>query len=306
MKKINLALIYGGISEEREVSLNSGEEVEKAIESDFNLEIIDPKQDLEKLFAIKDKIDLAFPILHGKYGEDGTIQGMLDILGTPYVGSDCLPSSIGMDKLIFKRLLKSKGFSYPQTYINKGSFKKPPFDGPWFVKPNSQGSSLGISRAENMGELKEAYALAKEYEQTVHIEKEIQGLELTCGVMEESGTIKALPIVEIVPKNDFFDYDAKYDGTTKEIVPAIIDQETTDKVQRLASNIFKLVGARDFSRIDFMIDKNRQPYILEINTIPGMTNESLLPKEAKAAGYSFRKFLIAIIENAWERSLEKN
>lgn len=302
MKNINLALIYGGISEEREVSLKSGKAARNAIKNDFNLKIYDPKKDIAKIVNNKEKIDLAFPILHGKYGEDGTIQGFLDMLSIPYVGSGCLASAIGMDKQIFKQLLKANKLKYPQTLICKNKYRKPQFSGPWFVKPNSQGSSVGISRAKTLSQLKSSFNQAKKFDQVVHIEKEIVGQELTCGVIEEGGKTRALPIVEIIPQNDFFDYQAKYDGSTKEIVPAKIDKNLTKKVQDTALKVFKLVKARDFARIDFIVNKEGKPHILEINTIPGMTSESLLPKEAKAAGYSFREFLISIIENAYNRS----
>jgi D-alanine-D-alanine ligase len=302
MKSINLALIYGGVSDEREVSLKSGTAVKKALKERFNLLVYDPKKDLEKLIKDRTKIDLAFPILHGKYGEDGTIQGLLELYEIPYVGSGILGSAVGINKQIFKSILKSANLNYPQTLICKDKFKMPKFSGPWFVKPENQGSSVGISRAENQLELKSSFKKARKYDQVVHIEKEIIGTELTCGIIEENQKAKALPIVEIIPKKEFFNYQAKYDGTTEEIVPAKIEKGLENKVKKLAVKVFNLTQAQDFARIDFIVDRNQKPFILEINTIPGMTDESLLPKEDQAAGYSFEEFLVSIIQNAYNRS----
>ncbi len=303
MKNINLALIYGGVSREREVSLKSGQQVEKALKDEFNLEVYDPKDDLEKLIDDKDSIDIAFPILHGRLGEDGTIQGFLELLNIPYIGSGVLASAIGIDKKVFKKLLKSEGLPYPKTkLVNKNKpITLPSFNPPWFIKPNKEGSSLGVSLAKDSKTLKEAVREASEFDDIVHIEEEIKGMELTVGVMEETGETKALAVIKIVPKNGFFDYQAKYDGSTEEIVPAPIDKKLAKQVQKLAKKVFKLVGARDFARVDFMVDNEDRPYILEINTIPGMTDESLLPKSAQAAGYSFKEFLKTLVNSAWER-----
>ena len=178
----------------------------------------------------------------------------------------------------------------------------PRFGPPWFIKPNTQGSSVGVSSAVNIKELKGSLRKAFEYDSLSHIEEKIEGRELTCGIMEKDQQPYPLPVVEIIPQEEFFDYKAKYNGSTQEIVPARIDQGLTKKIQDLALKVFQLVGAFDFARIDFMVDQRNRPYILEINTIPGLTNESLLPKEAQAAGYPFPEFLSVIIDNAWQRT----
>ncbi len=306
MEELKLALIYGGISEEREISLISGEKVAEVLKDRFDLRVYDPKIDLGKLIKEKDSIDLAFPILHGRYGEDGTIQGFLELLEIPYIGSGVTASAISIDKLIFKQLVKNAGLPIPKTKVllkKAKVVKRPSFHPPWFVKPNNQGSSVGVSSAHNLEGLKESLKEAFEYDQIVHIEKQVIGQELTCGIMEKDQRPFPLPVVEIIPKEEFFNYQAKYNGTTEEIVPARIDQTLSKKIQDLALKVYRLVGARDFARVDFMADRNSNPYILEINTIPGLTDESLLPKEAKAAGFPFPDFLFRLIENAWQRTL---
>jgi len=308
MKDLRLALIYGGISKERKISLISGKKVAEALKDQFNLSVYDSKTDLERLIKEKDNINLAFPILHGKYGEDGTVQGFLELLRIPFVGSGVLASAIGINKLIFKQLLKNQGLPFPKTQIcnNQKKAKVPSFGPPWFVKPNTQGSSVGVSSASNKTELKSALKKAFKYDQIIHIEEQIIGREFTCGIIEKEQKPVILPVVEIIPSEEFFNYQAKYNGTTKEIVPAEIAPKLTREIQELSLRVFQLVGAKDLARIDFMVDQKNRPYILEINTIPGLTDESLLPKEAQAAGYPFPEFLEAIINNAWQRAkLEK-
>lgn len=304
MKDLRLALIYGGISEEREISLISGEKVAEALRDRFDLKVYNPKTDLDRLAKEKDEIDIGFPILHGKYGEDGTIQGFLELLEIPFVGSGVLASAIDINKLVFKQLIKNANLPFPRTQIcdDRRKVKVPRFGPAWFVKPNTQGSSVGVSSAGNIRELKSSLKEAFEYDSIVHIEERIEGREMTCGVMEKDQQPFSLPVVEIIPQEEFFNYRAKYNGSTQEIVPARIDQGLTKKIQDLALKVFQLVGGSDFARIDFMVDQRNKPYILEINTIPGLTDESLLPKEAQAAGYPFPEFLSVIIDNAWQRT----
>lgn len=307
MSKLKLALIYGGISQEREISLTSGRKVKAALEGEYEIKVYDPKKDLERLTREKDDIDLAFPILHGNWGEDGTIQGMLEILQIPYVGCPVLASSVGMDKEVFKNMLNSKDLPYPPTKVVKEAkkVKLPKFPFPWFIKPNTQGSSVGINEVASKGEAKQALKEAFKYGSRAHIERKIKGREFTCGLMEDKDKLKALPVVEIIPKKSFFDYEAKYDGTTQEIVPAKINDGLAKRIKKLSKQTFKLIKGRDFARVDFMFDRNNKPYILEINTIPGLTDESLLPKEAQAEGYSFKEFLMSLVENAIKREKSK-
>jgi len=303
MKKLLIALIYGGTSEEREISLMSGENIAKVLKQNYDLKIYDPKNDLKSLIADKDQIDLALPIIHGTPGEDGAIQGFLELIGIPYFGSGVAASAIGMNKLVFKRLVKYEHIPVPKTKIvNTNNFEKPDFDDPWFVKPNNQGSSLGVSSTNNMNELKKAVKLAQEFDSIIHIEQEIKGQEFTIPVMEKDRKAFSLPVIEIIPQEKFFNYTAKYNGTTAEITPAKISTTLTKKLQDIALKVFKVTKAKDLARIDIMVDKYKQPYVLEINTMPGLTAESLVPRSAKAGGYPFKKFLKTLIDNAWQRA----
>jgi len=303
MKKLSIALIYGGTSEEREVSLMSGENIAKALKQDYDLKIYDPKDGLNALAKDKDQIDLALPIIHGTPGEDGAIQGFLELIGIPYFGSGVAASAIGMDKLVFKRLVKYEHIPVPKTkVVNANNFEKPGFTDPWFVKPNNQGSSLGVSSANNMEELQKAVKLAHEFDSVIHIEQQIKGQEFTIPVMEKNQKAFSLPVIEIIPKEEFFNYKAKYNGTTTEITPAETSPALTKKLQDIALKVFKITKAKDLARIDIMLDKHNQPYVLEINTMPGLTSESLVPKSAKAGGYPFKKFLKTLITNAWQRA----
>lgn len=298
----------GGKSSEYEVSISSGNEVirqlDKAKYNIFPLVISKKGEGVEKI--LKTKADIIFIVMHGQFGEDGTVQGMLELAGIPYTGSKVLASAIGMDKEIFRKLMELEKLPIPK-YITlyKGkkysSFKKVLGKMPYFVKPVNGGSSVGASIAENPSGLKKSIGLAFKYDDRILVDEYIKGIEVTCGVIGNSNIV-ALPVVEIRPlKGKFFDYESKYtESGSEEIVPARISKILTKNVQDIALEVFKAVGCRGFARVDFILKNNKYPIILEINTIPGLTPMSLLPKAAKAAGISYPNLLDKVIKYALE------
>jgi len=304
MKKLTVALLSGGISSEREVSINSGNQVFEALDKE-KYEIIryDPKTDINLLVADAPKIDVAFIILHGLYGEDGTVQGLLDLLNIPYQGSGVLGSAVAMNKVISKQLYEKHSLKIPGYIIAK---KGEPIDPahcrnqiglPMVVKPAEGGSSVGMTIVKTENTLQSALEKAFEHDETILIESYIKGIELTGGVIGNKD-LQALPIIEIIPdeKHDFFDYEAKYTaGITREICPARIDDTLTVQAQTYAKMAHQALSCKGYSRTD-MILKDNDIYILETNTIPGMTPTSLLPQAANAAGLNFTQLLDRLIE----------
>ncbi len=247
-------------------------------------------------------VDVAFIAMHGPYGEDGTIQGLLELAGIYYTGSKVLASALGMDKIKFREVLQGKGLPIPKYLVVKKGEKIKPIKGfgpPYFVKPYNQGSSVGASLVKKKSELTKALRLAYRYSDIALVDEYLKGKELTVGVIGNEKPI-ALPVIEIKPlKGEFFDYESKYtESGAEEIVPADLPKRVTKKVQDLAIEVYKAIGARGFSRVDFILKDNKYPYILEINTIPGLTPMSLLPKAAKAAGISYSNLLEKIINYA--------
>jgi len=304
MKKLTVALLSGGISSEREVSINSGRQVFESLDKE-KYEIIryDPKTDIDRLVSDAPKIDVALIILHGLYGEDGTVQGLLDLLNIPYQGSGVLGSAIAMNKVISKQLFQKHGLLTPEYIIAKiddtidpASCRKQ-IGLPMVVKPAEGGSSVGMSIVKTEDALKSALEKAFEYDETVLIESYIKGIEITGGVIGNND-LQALPIIEIVPdeKHDFFDYEAKYTaGITREICPARIDDTLTIQAQTYSKMAHLALSCKGYSRTD-MILKDNNIYVLETNTIPGMTPTSLLPQAANAAGLNFGQLLDRLIE----------
>ncbi len=304
MKKLTLALIAGGISSEREVSLNSGNQVYEALDKEkYDIRRYDPKTDLNRLVADADQIDAALIILHGPYGEDGTVQGLLDLLDIPYQGSGVLGSALAMNKLVSKQLYEKAGLPVPPyVVVHKGS----PGEAvsieqrlglPLVVKPVAAGSSIGMSIVQNTPDLPPALDRAFEHNDTVIVEAYIKGTELTCGVLGND-SLEALPVIEIIPdaEHDFFDYEAKYTaGITREICPARISDTLTETAQTYAKMAHQALYCEGYSRTDIML-KETEMFILETNTIPGMTKTSLLPQAAEAAGYPFSVLLDRLIE----------
>jgi D-alanine-D-alanine ligase len=308
MKKLNLALLSGGISSEREVSLHSGEQVYEALDKDkYNIARYDPKTDLPRLIQDAAQIDVALIILHGPYGEDGTVQGLLDLLHIPYQGSGVLGSSIAMNKAATKQLYEKAGIPTPPYVIYH---RNDPVDPdacarqlglPLVVKPVVGGSSVGMSIVRTVSELPGAVDKAFEFDSAVMVEGYIDGVELTGGVIGNQ-ELEAYPLIEIIPDkaHDFFDYEAKYTaGVSQEICPARIDDELTLQAQTYAKNAHRALFCRGYSRTD-MILRDREIFVLETNTIPGMTATSLLPQAAQAAGTNFTRLLDELIELGME------
>ena len=298
-KKTKIVVLMGGKSSEHDISVISGNEVVKNLDKKKYLAIpvVISKEGKGFDRINKNKPDIVFIALHGKFGEDGTVQGMLELLGIPYTGSGVLASSIGMDKLMFRKLMHAEGITSPDYFVvNKNDKVRKLFKPPYFVKPFDGGSSVGVSIVKKGKELENALKLVFRYSKTAIVEEFVEGLEVTCGVLGNDNPV-ALPVTEIHPiKGDFFDYKSKYnENGSEEITPARISKKMTEEVRGLAVKIHKIVGARGFSRVDFILQKGKTPIVLEINTIPGMTPMSLLPKAAAAAGITYPQLLDRII-----------
>jgi len=309
MPKIKIALLSGGWAGEREISLKTGEQIYKALDKKkYQVSRYDPKNDLGKFFsdALKKKFDLIFPALHGPFGEDGKLQGLLDVLGIPYLFSGCLSSALAMNKYKTKVIIGKEGLIMaPDILIRKNEkynlnkiIKK--LSLPIVVKPSELGSSVGMSIAKTKKELEPGIKTAFRYDREVLLEKFIKGRELTVPVMGNNPA-KALPVIEIIPRvSTWFDYKAKYEvGGSDEICPAKIPGKIKNKIQKQALAAYKAIGCKDLARVDFIWQKGSDKlYFLEINTIPGMTATSLVPKSAKAAGLTFSQFLDKLISQA--------
>jgi D-alanine-D-alanine ligase len=308
MNKLRVALLSGGTSSERDVSLKGGNQVFEALNKDrYDVIRYDPATDLAKLIADASKLDVAFLVLHGPFGEDGTVQGFLDLLNVPYQGSGVLGSALAMDKWVAKRLYQEAGLDVPPFEIvtkgqpvDEGKVKKN-VGYPLVVKPRIGGSSIGTSIVEAPEGLGDALEKALAYDTHVMCETFIEGPEVT-GAVLGNDTLDLMPIVEIVPgsKYTFFDYEAKYTaGATSEICPARISDSLTKRAQAIAKTAHQALCCRGYSRTD-MIIRDDILYVLETNTIPGMTPVSLFPLAANAGGYPFDKLLDKLIALALE------
>ena len=246
----------------------------------------------------KTGVDIAFIALHGPFGEDGTVQGFLELVGIPYTGSGVLASALGMDKIASRRLFSHAGLTVPKSLSLKKGEKTDHvwrfFQPPVVVKPSNQGSSIGVTIVRKKDHLTKSLGIAFSFSHLAIVEEYLDGIEVTCAVLG-SDNPQTLPLVEIRPKNEFFDFEAKYNETKcEEIVPAQIPENVAKKAQKAALAAFKSLGCRVFARVD-MIIKDSKPYVLEVNTIPGLTSVSLLPKAAVAAGISYSDLLDKII-----------
>lgn len=300
MSKKNIVVLCGGDSAEREISLKSGEMIFKNINrKKYNAKLLDTKKGLLKLINLaKDKkIDLAFIALHGPGGEDGTIQGLLESLKIKYIGSGVLASAIGMNKEVTKRLLEANNIKTPRfRIIEKGDRGNRLMPFPFVVKPVNQGSSIGVEIVKNKKEFQRALKRIFSFDKKAIIEEYIKGRELSVPVIGRGKNLKVLPVIEIIPEEqEFFNYKAKYSGYSGEIVPARISRKIAREAQNLAFKVHKIIGCRDISRTD-MILKDNKIFVLEINTIPGMTSESLVPKAAKAYGLNFKQLIDYLIK----------
>lgn len=258
-------------------------------------------------------VDVVFIALHGGHGEDGTLQGVLDFFGVPYTGSGVLASALAMDKIRSRQLMAANGILVPSTLVadretlndpsSLNSFKEKVIKQlglPCVVKPNDHGSSVGVTLVQKPEQLDEALAFSGQFSSLVLVEEYLKGTEITVGVFEDpdSGQSTALPIIEIVPKNEWFDYESKYDiGGAEEIIPARISAEHTIRAQEIALKTHKIIGCKGLSRTD-MIIRGDAIYPLEVNTLPGMTRTSLFPQMARAVGIEFPDLLDKLIRKA--------
>jgi D-alanine-D-alanine ligase len=303
MGKVNIALLSGGMSRERPVSLKSGEAVYRALDKDkYRVFRYDPRDDLGLLFKDRDKIDLAFILLHGRYGEDGSLQGLLEQLGIPFVGSGVLSSAMALNKRIAKAIYRETGLRTIKDFTIQ---KDEAFSvdellevlgDATVVKPVSEGSSLGMTICRSREELHKGIEVAFQFDSEIIVEQYTEGREVTCGVIGNRN-LEALPLIEIVPNPQytFFDYEAKYTpGATKEICPAPLSQVQTRTAQSCAIKAHQALLCRVWSRTD-MIVQGEDVFMLETNTIPGMTETSLIPLAAKTAGMSMTALLDYLI-----------
>ncbi len=308
-KKIRLALIAGGKSAERDVSLSGAKGVKAALDPQkYEINQYDPACDLGKLVTDRANLDVALILLHGPLGEDGSMQGFLDLLELPYQGSGVLGSALAMDKNMAKKLYRQAGLRVADWLMAGPGDKKridyfiEQLDLPLVIKPIHQGSSLGMNIADSPDKLKEGLAEALAYDQEVMLEKFIKGREITGGVIGNDN-LEALPIVEIIPGEEyrFFDYKAKYlQGASREICPADLAPEVSRRARQSAIQAHKALRLRGYSRTDMIISPDNKIYIIETNTIPGMTPTSLLPLAAKVHGLSFSVLLDKLLKLALE------
>ncbi|KPK98116.1 MAG: hypothetical protein AMJ95_05815 [Omnitrophica WOR_2 bacterium SM23_72] len=303
-----IGVLMGGPSSEREISLKSGKAVLEALKS-IGLDVVavdittDSCADNERLIRSK-KIDCAFIALHGRFGEDGQIQELLEKMKIPYTGSGVRASQLAMDKTVSRSIFESHGLRVPKYQI----LEKVSYNGkskldllmslPLVIKPASQGSSIGLSIVCDEAKLKEAVDLALTFDDRIIIEEHIKGRELTVGILNH----RSLPIIEIIPKNPFFDFEAKYQlGMTEYVVPAPLEEGIAAKISQAALSAHKLLGCKGFSRVDMILSESNEAVILEVNSIPGLTSTSLLPKAAKAIGIEFSALCLELIKIAYEK-----
>ncbi len=309
MKKLRVALIAGGKSAERDVSLKSADQVYQTLNQDkYDIRRYDPLCDLERLVREAKELDVALIIMHGRGGEDGTVQGLLDLLDLPYQGSGVLGSALGMNKELSKILYQQAGLKVARgLFFDRAEAPTPAeieaqVGLPAVIKPVHEGSSIGVAIVHTRPELEAALNQAYRFDHRVLVEEFLAGREVTGGVLGNKH-LRPLPLVEIIPSQSyaFFSYDAKYlPGASKEICPAPLDPELTAMAQQAALTAHRALHCRGYSRTD-MIIKDGQVYVLETNTIPGMTATSLLPQAAQAAGIGFSELLDTLIELALER-----
>ena len=320
MKK-NIAIVMGGDSSESVVSLKSAGVVQKYLDKEkYNaFKVLISKQkwavvEGENEFAIdkndfstningqKIKFDAVFNAIHGTPGEDGKLQGYFELLGIPYSSSGVLGSALTFSKGTCNAVIKAWGLANTakSIVIRKGEVVNEQeiiakLGLPCFIKPNNGGSSFGASKVKSEDQLKPSLEKAFEHDPEAIVEEFLPGTEVTCGVFRHSGKVTVLPITEIVPKNEFFDFEAKYKGFSEEITPARISKELTDEVQHITGSVFEKLGLKGMARIDFII-KNDVPYLVEVNTTPGLSEESIVPQQARVAGISLEDLFGMMVE----------
>ncbi|MCX5808922.1 MAG: D-alanine--D-alanine ligase [Proteobacteria bacterium] len=288
-----IGVLMGGKSSEREISLKSGSAVlqsllrsgYKAVGIDVNTDLVDRLQ--------KEKVEVAFIVLHGKWGEDGTVQGLLEMVGIPYTGSGVLGSSISLDKVLMKLILNGLRLPTP-AYVTCDSTKTPKFPVPFVVKPANEGSTIGISIVRKRGEAAKAIEQALKYDKKVLIERYIEGNEITVGIVNR----EILPVIQVKPLKGFYDFESKYTkGMTEYIVPARITKPVEKNARAFASEVYKTFELSGCARVDMIVD-NGVPQVIDINTSPGMTETSLVPKAWAHLGKTFDELVEEIVKGA--------
>lgn len=303
IKDKRIGVLMGGVSAERDISRLSGQAIRKALqEKNYQAYVIDVDSSLAQTLR-KKRIDVAFIALHGKGGEDGTVQGMLEIMQIPYTGSGVLASAIAMNKGVTKKILGCHRLPTADFQILKAEEMKGPdfhrqitISLPLVVKPIAEGSTIGTSIVKDKRNLKSACLKAARFDRSILIETFIEGKEITSGILNG----EVLPLIEIVPRDGFYNFQAKYTpGNTDYIIPARVSKSVAKKIQQLALQAYHAIGCEGAIRVDFMMShKTSQPYILEINTIPGMTETSLLPRAARHVGIDFGDLAERMVKNA--------
>jgi D-alanine-D-alanine ligase len=303
MSHRKVSVIMGGTSSERQVSLASGEAVLRALTDqgvDARAIVLGPGDDALSMLAGAD-MDAAFLALHGKLGEDGCVQGLLELLGIPYTGSSVLSSALAMDKLKSKELFRLHNVPTPPYYVYDQSSEQSlaeihgSFGFPVVVKPRREGSSIGVSRATNLLELEEAVALASAFDSSVLVERFVQAREVAVGILDG----RVLGAIEIAPKSGMYDFAAKYTpGMTDYFMPARLAPARYRNVLNLAERAAEALDTSGAVRVDLLVTEGQNEYVLEVNTLPGMTPTSLLPKIAGAAGFGFGELCLAILDGA--------
>ncbi len=311
LKKSRIGVLMGGLSREREISLRSGAGCQEALTAlGYEAVAIDVGRDIAMMIA-GEGIDVAFIALHGRYGEDGAIQGLLEMMGIPYTGSGVMASALAMNKVRSKQLVGYHGIPTPdfahfrcdddleaacREAVSQLIF-------PVMVKPCEEGSSLGITKVSAPGRLHRAVTAACRDYETVLAERFVEGKEITVGLLEDEDGLKALPVLQLVPHAEFYDFEAKYQaGMTEFIIPADIPPQVAEESQELARRVHEALGCRGFSRVDFIVDEEGTPQFTEINTLPGMTETSDLPAQAREAGMSYEELVETMLRTALLRS----
>ena len=294
LKKSKIGVLMGGLSEEREISFKTGTAILKALgDKGYKAIGIDAGRDIPGVL-LKKKIDIAFIALHGRYGEDGCMQGLLEVMGIPYTGSGVKASALAMDKAAAKKVMLYHGVSTPASCIYEEG-ARPKVKAPLVVKPACQGSAIGVSIVKKDSGLKAALKEALRFGGPVLIEKYIKGRELTVSILDG----RVLPIIEIRPKEGFYDFAAKYTkGMTEFVVPAPIAKTAEKKVAKEALKAFEALGCSGAARVDVILDARGTPFVLEVNTIPGMTGLSLFPRAAEAAGLDYPALVEEMLKGA--------
>jgi D-alanine-D-alanine ligase len=302
-QRLEITIMLGGPSAEREVSLRSGAQVAAALRSrGHTVHELDPRDESWKL---PEQTEVVFLALHGTYGEDGTVQQRLEELGVAYTGCDPDASRIGFDKALTKQRCLSAGVPTARfTVVDSAAASWPMgWNPPVVLKPLRQGSSVGLQFVEKVADWSRALGEALRYDSQVLMEEKIVGRECTVGILGE----QLLPVVEVRPKTGIYDYQTKYSsGTTEYFCPADFDEATTSRIQAAAYGAFKAIGGRDYSRVDVMVRASGEPVVLEVNTLPGMTETSLLPKAAAAAGLDYGQLCQRMVDLALKRSRKRS